>query len=130
MGSAACSLTQSPCSTGTGSLPRTWSAYQPVARSRSCSRWTFPDRALSLVLISTSPAIAGEQPLPPPTAAFTQFAGSGAVDWSDQEGAWTVLAAEIPGAQLLLLEQAGHGIQRDDWDTIVNAIGTHTAVGS
>jgi pimeloyl-ACP methyl ester carboxylesterase len=41
-----------------------------------------------------------------------------------------VLAAEIPGAQLLLLEKAGHGIQRDDWDTIVNAIVTHTVVGS
>jgi pimeloyl-ACP methyl ester carboxylesterase len=168
----------------------------------------FPDRVLSLVLISTSPAIAGERPLPPPSAAFTRFARSASVDWSDQssvvdyvvayarvlagderrieesevrdfvrrdverthnfaalqnhellEGGHKpskplssiavptlvihgtadpmfplahaeALADEIQGAQLLPLERAGHGIQRDDWDTIVQAIVTHTAMGS
>jgi hypothetical protein len=84
---------------------------------------------LSLVLISTSPAIAGEQPLPPPTAAFTQFAGSGAVAGPTRRGRRPCSPLRYP-AQLLLLEQAGHRIQRDDWDTIVNAIVTHTAVGS
>lgn len=38
-----------------------------------------------------------------------------------------VLAAEIPGAQLLLVDGAGHGVDRADWDTIVAAIVEHTA---
>jgi pimeloyl-ACP methyl ester carboxylesterase len=33
----------------------------------------FTDRVLSLVLISTSPALPGERRLPPPTEAFTRF---------------------------------------------------------
>jgi len=37
------------------------------------------------------------------------------------------LAAEIPGAQLLQLAGAGHGVERADWDTINQAIVTHTA---
>lgn len=37
------------------------------------------------------------------------------------------LAAEIPGAQLLLVDGAGHGVDRADWDTIVAAIVEHTA---
>jgi pimeloyl-ACP methyl ester carboxylesterase len=37
------------------------------------------------------------------------------------------LAAEIPGATLVLLEGAGHGVERADWETIVSAIVEHTA---
>jgi pimeloyl-ACP methyl ester carboxylesterase len=37
------------------------------------------------------------------------------------------LAQEIPGAKLLPLEGAGHGVDRADWDTIVRAIVEHTA---
>lgn len=37
------------------------------------------------------------------------------------------LAAEIPGARLLLLEGAGHGVDRADWKTVVAAIVGHTA---
>jgi pimeloyl-ACP methyl ester carboxylesterase len=36
------------------------------------------------------------------------------------------LAAEIPGASLLVLEAAGHGIERADWEAIVRAIIDHT----
>jgi len=36
------------------------------------------------------------------------------------------LAAEIPGATLLLLEGAGHGVERHDWETIVEAVVDHT----
>ena len=36
------------------------------------------------------------------------------------------LAAEIPGARLLLLEGAGHGVERPDWGTIVKAVVDHT----
>ena len=37
------------------------------------------------------------------------------------------LAEEIPGAQLLALEGAGHGVNRADWETIARAILEHTA---
>jgi pimeloyl-ACP methyl ester carboxylesterase len=37
------------------------------------------------------------------------------------------LAGEIPGARLLTLEEAGHGVDRADWGTIVRAIVEHTA---
>ncbi|MGH3141937.1 MAG: alpha/beta fold hydrolase, partial [Gaiellales bacterium] len=39
------------------------------------------------------------------------------------------LAAEIPGARLLTLNGAGHGVERADWETIVRAIIGHTAPG-
>jgi pimeloyl-ACP methyl ester carboxylesterase len=37
------------------------------------------------------------------------------------------LAREIPGARLLRLEDAGHGIDHVDWETITGAILAHTA---
>jgi pimeloyl-ACP methyl ester carboxylesterase len=37
------------------------------------------------------------------------------------------LAKEIPGARLLTLEGAGHGVDRADWGPIARAILTHTA---
>jgi pimeloyl-ACP methyl ester carboxylesterase len=37
------------------------------------------------------------------------------------------LAEEIPGARLVVLEGAGHGIYQADWETIVDAIAEHTA---
>jgi pimeloyl-ACP methyl ester carboxylesterase len=36
------------------------------------------------------------------------------------------LAERIPGAQLLTLEGAGHGLYRADWETVVSAIVAHT----
>jgi pimeloyl-ACP methyl ester carboxylesterase len=36
------------------------------------------------------------------------------------------LAEEIPGARLLALAGAGHGVQRADWDAVVEAIADHT----
>ena len=45
----------------------------------------FPDRVLSLVLISTSPALAVERGLPPPTEEFGHFMATMEVDWSDPE---------------------------------------------
>ena len=44
----------------------------------------YPDRVFSLVLISTSPATAGERNLPSPTERFSRFLASAEVDWSDQ----------------------------------------------
>jgi pimeloyl-ACP methyl ester carboxylesterase len=37
------------------------------------------------------------------------------------------LVAEIPGAELLTLEGAGHGVDRADWERIVGAVLEHTA---
>ena len=36
------------------------------------------------------------------------------------------LAQEIAGSRLLRLEGAGHGVDRADWDAIVEAILDHT----
>jgi pimeloyl-ACP methyl ester carboxylesterase len=166
----------------------------------------FPDRVLSLVLISTSPATRGERSLPSATERFGAFLASAEVDWSDRgsvieylvayqrmlaggvrpfdEMAWhefvgrdverardiaaaqnhtmipegdapsdpissiaiptlvihgtadpmfplahgQALAEEIPGARLLTLERAGHGVDRTDWKTITRAILEHTAI--
>jgi pimeloyl-ACP methyl ester carboxylesterase len=165
----------------------------------------FPDRVLTLVLISTSPATAGERSLPSATERFNDFLASAEVDWSDQgsvieylvgyermlaggvrpsdEAAWRelvrrdverardvaasenhslisegdvpsepissiavptlvihgtadpmfplahgqALAEVIPGAKLLTLEGAGHGVDRADWEAIAHAILVHTA---
>ncbi|MCW2933597.1 MAG: catD1 [Actinomycetia bacterium] len=165
----------------------------------------FPQCVLSLVLISTSPALPGDRALPPPAEEFQRFAAAARVDWSDT-GSVTgylagysrvlaggqrsfdetgirdlvrrdvararsvaarqnhdlipddgrqraslssiavptlvihgtadpmfpvrhgeALAEEIPGATLLRLTDAGHGVERPDWETIVRAILDHTA---
>jgi pimeloyl-ACP methyl ester carboxylesterase len=39
------------------------------------------------------------------------------------------LAREIPGAQLLTLDGAGHGVERADWGAIARAILAHTTAG-
>jgi pimeloyl-ACP methyl ester carboxylesterase len=162
------------------------------------------DRALSLVLISTSPAVSVARALPTPTDQFMRFVGTASVDWSDPAsvieyhveyalllaggqrpldeartrelvrreidravdfaatqnhdliagdggsqgplssikaptlvihgsadpmfplGHGEALAEEIPGAKLLRLVGAGHGVFREDWETIVPAILEHT----
>jgi pimeloyl-ACP methyl ester carboxylesterase len=45
----------------------------------------FAERVLSLVLISTSPATAGDRGLPPPTDEFGEFVSTAEVDWSDRD---------------------------------------------
>jgi pimeloyl-ACP methyl ester carboxylesterase len=61
-----------------------------------------PDRVLSLVLISTSPAVSIDRGLPPPTKEFMRFAADVEVDWSDPESVtdylveyWRVLAGGV-----------------------------------
>ena len=163
-----------------------------------------PDRVLSLVLISTTAATAGDRKLPPPTEEFSRFATTAEVDWSHPESVieyqlgysrvlngderpfdeaasrelirrdveradnvsalqnhgaisdgeesraplssievptlvihgtadplfplehGAALAEEIPGATLLTIEGAGHGIDPRDWGTVVAAILDHT----
>jgi pimeloyl-ACP methyl ester carboxylesterase len=164
----------------------------------------YPDRVLSLVLISTSFAVSTGRRLPPPSAEFTRWVSAAEVDWSDAEsvieylvdysrviaggqrpfdeaafrglarreverardfaaaqnhdilhdepqaraplssisvptlvihgtadpmfplGHGEALADEIPGARLLRLEGAGHGVDRADWETIVRGTLEHT----
>jgi pimeloyl-ACP methyl ester carboxylesterase len=166
----------------------------------------FPQRVLSLVLVSTSPATPGERELPAATEPYQRFLATADVDWSgrgsvidylvgysqmlaggerlfdeaatrelvrrDVERAHNIassenhavlpegeaphaplssiavptlvihgtadpmfplehgkeLVAEIPGARLLTLEGAGHGVDRADWETIVRAILEHTSM--
>jgi pimeloyl-ACP methyl ester carboxylesterase len=45
----------------------------------------YPDRVLSLTLISTSPATSGDRGLPPPTERFTRFVTTAKVDWSEAD---------------------------------------------
>jgi pimeloyl-ACP methyl ester carboxylesterase len=59
----------------------------------------FPERVLSLVLISTSLAVSSDRRLPPPSEEFSRFVGAVEVDWSDSESVieylveyWRVLA--------------------------------------
>lgn len=165
----------------------------------------FPERILSLVLISTSPALPGDRVLPPPTEEFKRFVSTARVDWSDtdsvigyqvaysrvlagglrpfdetgirdlvrldvdrarnvaaQQNHYSIpddkrqraslssitvptlvihgtadpmfpiehgetLAEEVPGARLLRLKDAGHGVERPDWETIVRTILGHSA---
>jgi pimeloyl-ACP methyl ester carboxylesterase len=44
-----------------------------------------PDRVLSMVLISSSPALPGDRSLSPPTEEFTRFVTTAAVDWSERD---------------------------------------------
>jgi pimeloyl-ACP methyl ester carboxylesterase len=164
----------------------------------------YPERVLSLVLISTSPALPADRVLPPPTDEFGRFLSTARADWSDPDSVidylvdysrvlagdrrpfdeaevralvrrdverardlaatqnhdaipdggrsrgplssvsastlvmhgtadpmfpiehGAALADEIPGARLMALEGAGHGVDRADWASIVRAILEHT----
>ena len=44
----------------------------------------YPDRVLSLVLVSTSPATPGERELPAAKERYQRFVASATVDWSDE----------------------------------------------
>ncbi len=166
----------------------------------------FPDRVLSLTLISTSPATPGERDLPLGEARLRRFLATVQVDWADAAsvvdylvGYWRVLwgeqrafgeaqirelaqhdvarardvaaaqnhgmlrdedrargplssitaptlvihgtddpmfplehgialANEIPGARLLPLQGAGHGLDPADWETVTQAILDHTSL--
>jgi pimeloyl-ACP methyl ester carboxylesterase len=61
------------------------------------------ERVGSLVLVSTSPAVSGGPPLPPPTEAFQRFVATARVDWTDRESViryfvdyWRVLNGDRP----------------------------------
>jgi pimeloyl-ACP methyl ester carboxylesterase len=161
----------------------------------------YPDRVLTLTLVSTSPVTPVAAELPPATQPYRAFVASAEVDWADEQSVvdylvgyarvlagrfdetatrtlvrrdvarahhiaasenhglvaegdaprepvsritaptlvihgtadpmfppehGRALAAETPRARLLLLEGAGHGVERHDWGTIVDAVVGHT----
>jgi pimeloyl-ACP methyl ester carboxylesterase len=69
----------------------------------------------------------GRQPGPLSTVSVPTLVIHGTADpmFPPEHGA--AVAAEIPSARLLLLDDAGHGVDRADWDTIVAAIVRQTA---
>src|SRR5256885_14849921 len=58
----------------------------------------FTDRVLSLVLISTSPAVRRGRELPPPAEEFGRFASTVRVDWSDAD---SVIDYQVDYARVL-----------------------------
>ena len=77
----------------------------------------FPERVLSLVLISTSPATPGARDLPPPNSAFARFVRSATVDWSDPDSVIDYLVAYarvLAGEQRYFEENEVRGLVRAD----------------
>jgi len=69
----------------------------------------------------------GEQPHRPLSSiAAPTLVIHGTADPMFPLGHGEALAEEIPGARLLTLEDAGHGLYRADWDTVTAAILEHT----
>jgi pimeloyl-ACP methyl ester carboxylesterase len=76
-----------------------------------------PDRVLSLVLISTSPAAPGERGLPSATERYQQFLASATVDWSDERSVIEYLvdyARVLAGGARPFDEAATHELVRRD----------------
>ena len=77
----------------------------------------FPERVLSLVLISTSAATPGDRHLPQPTSDFARFARSATVDWSDPDSVVDYLVAYtrvLAGDQRVFDEAAARDLVRAD----------------
>ena len=93
----------------------------------------FPDRVLSLVLISTSPATPGVRRLPSPTAAFGEFVATAQVDWSDSESVIEYLVGYsrmLGGDQRRFDEKARRALARREVDRARNiaALQNHDAI--
>jgi pimeloyl-ACP methyl ester carboxylesterase len=80
----------------------------------------YPDRVLSLILISTSFAVSSDRALPPPTAEFARFVATVDVDWSDPESVieylvdyWRVLAGRArPFDEAVFRDLARRDVER------------------
>jgi pimeloyl-ACP methyl ester carboxylesterase len=77
----------------------------------------YPDRVLSLVLISTSPATPAERGLPPARERYQRFVASATVDWSDERSVVDYLvdyARMLAGDARAFDETATHELVRRD----------------
>ena len=93
----------------------------------------FPDRVLSLVLISTSPATPGDRGLPGPTDAFGAFVASAEVEWSDPESVIEYVVGYsrvLAGDQRPFDERARRALVRRDVERARNiaALQNHDAI--
>jgi len=86
------------------------------------------ERASNIASLQNHNAIAdgerAERPLAAITAPTLVIHGTADPMFPPRHG--EALASEIPGARLLVLDGAGHGVERADWDTIAGAIAEHT----
>ena len=73
-------------------------------------------------------AVAGDEASRKPLSSITAptLVIHGTADPMFPIGHGEALAEEIPGATLLLLEGAGHGVFRADWEAVVEAILAHS----
>jgi pimeloyl-ACP methyl ester carboxylesterase len=87
------------------------------------------ERARDLAALQNHDSIpdAGRRHEPPSSIAAPTLVIHGTADPMFPIGHGETLAEEIPGARLLRLEGAGHGVDRHDWKTDVGAILEHTA---
>jgi pimeloyl-ACP methyl ester carboxylesterase len=77
----------------------------------------YPDRVLSLVLISSSPATPGDRDLPAATERYRQFLATAAVNWSDDGSVIEYLVCysrAIAGGERPFDEAAAHELVRRD----------------
>jgi pimeloyl-ACP methyl ester carboxylesterase len=89
------------------------------------------ERARSYASIQNHELVAGAVPGRPLSAvAAPTLVVHGTVDPMFPPEHGEALAGAIPGARLLLLDDAGHGVERADWETLAGAIAGHTAGGS
>ena len=92
-----------------------------------------PDRVLSLTLISTSPAVAIERELPPPTEEFGRFVSTAHVDWSDADSVIEYLvdyARVLAGGERPFDADAARAFMRRDIERARNfaALQNHDAI--
>jgi pimeloyl-ACP methyl ester carboxylesterase len=86
------------------------------------------ERARDFAAAQNHDMLGGDEPEPGPLSSIDlpTLVIHGTADPMFPPGHGEALAGEIPGARLLLLEGAGHGIDRADWDTLAEAILAHT----
>jgi pimeloyl-ACP methyl ester carboxylesterase len=87
------------------------------------------DRARSIASVQNHDAISDDDRSRDPLSSITvpTLVIHGTADPMFPLAHGEALAEAIPGATLLPLERAGHGVDRADWETIVHAILEHTA---
>jgi pimeloyl-ACP methyl ester carboxylesterase len=87
------------------------------------------ERARNFAAIQNHDIIAGDERTSRPLSAISAptLVIHGTADPMFPLAHGQALSEEIPGAHLLLLEGAGHGVERADWQIIVRAILGHTA---
>ena len=91
--------------------------------------WSDIERARDVAALQNHDVVAGDGPTLPGPSSITAptLVVHGTADPMFPQEHGRTLAEEIPGAALLVLDGAGHGVYREDWGTIVPAILEHTA---